>query len=189
MKPTPKADYPIHELLLKRWSPRSFSATPVAQDTLNQLLEAARWASSSYNEQPWRFIVGQKGDANYQPLLDALNPFNQAWASSAPVLLVGVAKKTFSANDNPNRHAVYDLGQAMAQLTVQATQEGLYLHQMAGFDPEAIAKAYGLSSDFDVVVAAAIGTLGDAGDLPEQLAEKELQTQVRKPISDLLISL
>lgn len=187
MKPTADTIHPIHTLLQKRWSPRAFAERPLEAGQTERLLEAARWSASCFNEQPWRFIAGEQGTEKYEKLFDCLAAPNQTWAGKAPLLIAGLAKKTFTHNDKPNRHAVYDLGQAMAQLTVQASHEGLFVHQMAGFDPEKLRESFGVSDDFDIVVVAAIGHLGEASDLPEALAGKEEAPQVRKDMKDLLL--
>src|SRR3954451_12609855 len=117
-----KTDYPLHELLLKRWSPRAFADKPVPADVLLRLLEAARWAPSSFNEQPWAFLVATKDKPDeYAKLLGCLVPGNQAWAKAAPVLMLTAAYHAFAKNGKPNRHAFHDVGLAMSQLTVQAT--------------------------------------------------------------------
>ena len=105
----------VHELIRSRWSPRSFSSREVSDSDLKLVLEAARWAASSYNEQPWRFFIARKGDeAGFEKLLHLLVPQNQAWAKSAPVLIIMAAKKTFSHNKSPNAYALHDAGAALA---------------------------------------------------------------------------
>ncbi len=127
------AQYPIHDLIKRRWSPRAFSDRPVERDILRSLLEAARWAPSSNNEQPWNFIVATKDDqAEFSRLLSCLVEGNSLWAQHAPVLMVSVARMSFEDDGKPNRHAFHDVGQAVANLIVQATTLGLMVHQMAG---------------------------------------------------------
>src|SRR6056297_1732879 len=129
-------NYPIHNLIQQRWSPRSFSDEPVEGELLNQLFEAARWAPSSYNEQPWRFIVARKEDQEaYKQLASVMNEFNQSWATDAPVLVLALTKTTFDLDGRDNPHAGHDLGQAIAHLTFEATKNDLYVHQMAGILP------------------------------------------------------
>ena len=148
----------IHELLLKRFSPRSFEDRSVPKETIRTLVEAARWAPSSFNEQPWRFMVATKDDPpEFEKLLACLTPKNQEWAKNAPVLMLSVAKATFSRNDKPNRHAFHDVGLAVSQLIVQATSMGLYVHQMAGFSGEQARETFGIPDGFDPVAAIAIG--------------------------------
>src|SRR5207247_9166076 len=123
----------IHDLLRRRWSPRAFSDRRVEPDKLRSLGEAARWSPSSYNEQPWSFIVGTKEDeAEYARLLSCLVEGNIEWAQHAPVLMVSVARLSFEEDGKPNRHAFHDVGQAVANLIVQATALGLVVHQLAG---------------------------------------------------------
>ena len=154
---------PIHELLQQRFSPRAFENRSVSKETIRSLLEAARWAASSFNEQPWRFIVATEDDpADFEKLLGCLVPGNQDWAKSAPVLMLSVAKLTFTRNDKPNRHAYHDVGLAVSQLIVQATALGLYVHQMAGFDVDRARQSFGIPEGFDPVAAIAIGYSAEA---------------------------
>ncbi len=175
---------PIHPLLAHRWSPRAFDPTRDLDDTrLRALLEAAAWAPSAVNAQPWRFLVGRRGDATFKAIFDALAPGNQVWAGNAAALVVGVAQ-TVAADGTAITHAAYDLGQAMAQLTVQAMAENLYVHQMAGFEPERIRAAFGVPEGFDPHVVAAVGYLGDPAELPEHLREREHAPRVRRPLRE-----
>ena len=130
-----------------RWSPRSFADREVDHGDLTRVFEAARWAASSYNEQPWRFLVGTRGSEAYKKIFDSIGAFNQAWAKSAPVLILNAAKTKFSHNDTPNRVALYDLGAASSYLTLQAAALGLVTHQMAGFDAGAARKAFAIPDD------------------------------------------
>ena len=118
-------DIPVEELMLRRWSPRAFADKPVSDDDLRSVFMAASWAASSYNEQPWRFVVGKKGDATYQKILGALVPLNQEWAVQAPVLYATFMKKTFSHSGKPNGVAMHDVGAASANLSLEATALGL----------------------------------------------------------------
>lgn len=149
---------PIHELLQKRFSPRNFEDRTVSKETIRTLIEAARWAPSSWNEQPWRFIVANQDDPDeFDKLLECLVPGNREWAKTAPVLMLSAAKLTFTKNDKPNRHAYHDVGLAVSQLIVQATALGLYVHQMAGFDVDKARETYAIPEGFDPVAAIAIG--------------------------------
>ncbi len=126
-------DYPIHDLLAERWSPYGFADRPVAQTDLRSLFEAARWAASSYNEQPWSFLVATREDPEeFARLLSCLVDGNQGWAKAAPVLALGVVSLRFSRNNKENRAAVHDLGLAAGNLVVEATARGLCVHQMIG---------------------------------------------------------
>jgi nitroreductase len=182
-KPAP-TDYPIEDLLKRRWSPRAFSDRTVEPDKLRSLFEAARWAPSSFNEQPWSFILATKERAEeYARLLSCLVEKNQQWAQLAPVLGVSVAKLNFDRGGKPNRHAFHDVGLAMGSLLVEATALGLVVHQMAGFSTDKVREAYGVPEGFEPVAAMAIGYPGAAEVLPEQFREQELGPRNRKPIS------
>ena len=181
--------HPIHDLLRLRWSPRAFDAKPVARKTLQSLLEAARWAPSSYNEQPWAFIVGTKDEPDaYSKVLECLIEFNQGWAKAAPVLMLTVAHQTFERNGQPNRHAFHDVGLAVAQLTVQASAEGLVVHQMAGILPDKAREVFGIPAGWEAATGVAIGYPGDPSSLPEPLREKELAERTRKPLESFVFS-
>jgi len=183
------ADYPIHELLRNRWSPRSFSGDSVDPELLKQLFEAARWAPSSYNEQPWRFIVARKEDEEaFEKLSQVLNEFNQSWALEAPVLVLGLAKKTFDLDERPNPHAEHDLGQAIAHLTFEASRHDLFVHQMAGILPDKARELYDISDDFEPLTMFTIGYLGDSDSLTDQLAEREQAPKSRKNLDEIVYS-
>jgi nitroreductase len=179
-----KTDYPIHELLQKRWSPRAFADTPVEPDKLKRLLEAARWAPSSFNGQPWAFVIATRDrPEDFARVLGCLIEFNQSWAKAAPVLMITAAQLNFEHNQQPNRHAFHDVGQAIANLTFQATWEGLFVHQMAGILPDVAKKTLGIPDGWDAVTGVAIGYLGDPAALPEKLRERESTPSPRKPMS------
>jgi nitroreductase len=184
-KPAP-ASYPIHELISRRWSPRSFTAQPVDRTQLAHLFEAARWAPSSSNEQPWAFLFGERGTAGWQKLFDTLVPFNQAWVKAAPVLVLGLARKTFAANGNPNKFALYDLGQAVGGLLIEATALGLSVHQMAGFDAGKARETFGIPESYEVGAMMAIGHSGDPESLSEQMRERELAPRARNPLDSFV---
>ena len=168
---------PIHELLQKRYSPRAFDGRTVAKETLRTLFEAVRWAPSSFNEQPWRFIVATQEDmAEFERLLSCLVPGNQTWAKNAPVLALSVAKLHFTRNDKPNRHASHDVGLAVAQLVTQATALGLAVHQMAGFDIEVARTTYTIPESFEPVAAIALG----------YSAEEPSASRTRRPQDELV---
>ena len=171
----------------KRWSPRAFADTSISDDDLRQVLDAARWAMSSYNEQPWRYVVAKKEDPEaYDRVLACLNEFNRKWARTAPVLMLAFAKSTFSGNGTPNRHARHDVGAASAFLTLQATKLDLYVHQMAGILPDVIKETFDLPDDVEPVTALALGEIGDPDDLPEDLAQREYDKRSRKPLSEVV---
>jgi len=176
-------DYPILELLKRRWSPRAFSDQMIEPEKLLSLFEAARWAPSSFNEQPWSFVLATKQKPEeYARLLDCLVEKNQQWARRAPVLMVSVAKLKFDRTGKPNRHAFYDVGLAVGNLLVQATALDLFVHQMAGFSPEKVTEIYGIPDEFAPVAAIALGYAADVQDLPEPFRESEVGPRSRKPI-------
>jgi nitroreductase len=185
-KPAP-TDYPIEETLSRRWSPRAFSDRAVEPDKLRRLFEAARWAPSSFNEQPWSFIVTTKEKPEeYEQLLSCLIEKNQQWAKLAPVLMVSVAKLNFEKTGKPNRHAYHDVGMAMGSLLVEATATGLFVHQMAGFSVEKVREAYGVPAGFEPVAAVAVGYPADPDVLPEGFRAQEVGPRSRKPISEFV---
>lgn len=174
-------DYPVLGAITSRYSAYQFSDKPVEVDKLRALFEAARWASSSFNEQPWRFIVVTKDDAAaYSKALNCLVEANQSWAQAAPVLVLTAVKQTFTYNDAPNRVALHDLGQAAAHMALQAADLGLSIHQMAGLDQGQVASAYNLPEGFIAETAMAIGYPG------EGLNEAESKARQRKPFNDFV---
>ena len=178
----------IHDLIAHRWSPRAFESKPVEPEKLRSLLEAARWAPSSYNAQPWYFIVGTKDNPeNYKRVLESLIEFNQGWAKNAPVLALSVAKLKFD-DGKPNRHAFHDVGQAAANLSLQAEALGLSVHQMAGIDPEKARKLFNIPADYEAVAGIAIGYPGDPASLPDGLRERELAPRQRKPLDSFVFT-
>ena len=189
MEKLAQTQYPIHELLQRRWSPRAFSEQPVSPEQVRSLLEAARWAPSSNNEQPWHFLIAMKRDqTDYEQLLSCLKPTNQMWARLAPVLAMSIAKLVFTDGGERNRHALHDVGLAVENLVVQATAIGLIVHQMAGIYPDKVQELYRIPGDYEVVAAIAIGYPGDPAILPEKFRQRESATRVRKPIADFTFS-
>ena len=182
-------EFPVHELIQNRWSPRAFSDKQVPQEVLRSLFEAARWAPSSNNEQPWAYIVATKDDAeNFEKSLGALVEFNANWAKKAPVLVIAVAELAFAKNNAPNRNAQYDVGAASLQLSIEATARGLVVHQMAGFDPETAKESYNIPQGWEPIAAMAIGYPGDASSLPEPLQSREKAPRSRKRIREFVMS-
>ena len=175
------------DLIKKRKSPVAFSEKEVTKDQLEQLFEAARWAASCFNEQPWRFVVATKGQGeHYQKVLNGINPHNQTWAQNAPVLMLTFAKKTFEKNGKPNMHSWHDLGLAMGNMSAQATAMGLYLHQMAGIVRENIQNDFDIPKDFDIVSGIALGYKLDIEDVPEELKPREVKERTRKPLDQIV---
>ncbi|MGB2926196.1 MAG: nitroreductase family protein [Limnothrix sp.] len=188
MEKTAQTHYPIHDLLRNRFSTVIFDGDrPVSLETLGSLLEAARWAASCFNEQPWRFIVATKDDpAAYDKLLGCLVPANQAWAKHAPVLMISVGKQQFTRNDNPNPYKLYDVGQALTSMTIQAEATGLRVHQMGGFDKDKARDVYKIPVGFEPAAAVAIGYPGDIGNFDEALREREQSPRSRKPLTEIV---
>ena len=185
-KPAP-ASYPILDEIKQRWSPRAFSDRMVEPEKLLSLWEAARWAPSSFNEQPWYFMVATKdNDADFQKMLACLAAGNQQWARTAPVLMISVAKLQFDKNGKPNRHAFHDVGLAVASMIFEATDPDLFVHQMAGFSPEKVREAYGVPDGFEPVAAIAIGYGVEMADIPDDLKERELAPRQRKPLESFV---
>ena len=181
-------DAPLITPLVERWSPRAYDpAAELSDDTLRTLLEAARWAPSANNVQPWRFIVARRGTAAFTTIHDALMGFNQAWADSAAALVVNIAEVADEAGA-PRPWAKYDLGQAVAHMSVQAQHDGLHTHQMGGFDAARLASEFGLRDGLEVVSITAVGKVGDASALPEPLREREVAPRSRKPLDELVIA-
>jgi len=187
-KPAP-IDFPVHELVRNRWSPRAFADKAIPQDVLQSLFEAARWAPSSNNEQPWAFLVAAKNDKeNFEKMLSVLVEFNANWAKNAFILAIAVSELSFAKNNTPNRNAQYDTGAATAWLSVEATARGLFVHQMAGFDPEKARQVFAIPAGWDAIAALAIGYPGDPDSLPQRLKERELAPRTRKPLSEFVMS-
>jgi nitroreductase len=178
----------VDDLIRRRWSPRAYSDKEVTRAELKKLFEAARWAASSSNEQPWRFLVGRRGDETYQKIFNALVEFNQSWAKSAPVLVLSVAKKTFTSNGKPNAYGMHDTGAASATLALQATATGLHTHSMAGFDREQARASFAIPSDYEIGAVTAIGYFGDSTSLPEKLQKMEVSPRERKPLEEFVFS-
>jgi nitroreductase len=180
-------DHPILDLLADRWSPYAFADRPVAEPDLRSLFEAARWAPSSYNEQPWRYLVARREDATeFERLLSCLVEPNQLWAKAAPVLALGIVHLAFDRNGKPNRAAVHDLGLAAGNLLAEATARGLVVHQMIGIVPERARELYGIPEGFEAWTALAIGHEGDPAALPEALRQRDLAPRARKPLAEFV---
>jgi nitroreductase len=178
---------PIHDLIRRRWSPRAFADRMVEREKLHSLFEAARWAASSYNEQPWRFIVCTKDNpADHERFVRCLADGNIPWARHAPVLALSVARTRFTHNDRPNRHALHDVGLAVGNLLLQATALGLAVHQMAGYDAAKARAAFGIPDDYEPVAAIAMGYQGDPDRLPPPLRDRETAPRTRKPLDEIV---
>lgn len=179
------ADYPVEKAILERWSPRAFSNQQVDDTVLMGVFEAARWAASSYNEQPWRFLLART-PADLQKFNAFLLPANQAWAKDAPVLVLVISKKTFSHNGNPNKVYEYDAGTASGYMTLACAQHGLIAHGMAGFDGDMARATLGIPSDFEPLAVYALGYRGETSQLPEGYRDNEVVSG-RRPVSDSIM--
>jgi nitroreductase len=179
---------PVHPLLAERWSPRGFDrAHELGDQALTALLEAARWAPSAQNSQPWRFLVTRRGEQAHTRLFAALAPGNQVWAGKASALIL-VAARTAGDDGQPHPWALYDTGQAVAALVTQAQADGLAVHQMGGFDTGAVRAEFGLDDTLTPVVVLAIGRRDGSTELPEPFAALETAPRVRRPVADLLLT-
>jgi nitroreductase len=182
-------DVTLHELIRNRWSPRAFAEKLVPPEVLRSLFEAARWAPSSNNEQPWAYLVATKDNPeNFAKMLGVLVEFNANWAKHAPVLALSVAHLKTQRDGKPNRVALHDVGSASAQLTFEANARGLQVHQMAGFDAEKARETFAIPPDWEPVAAMAIGYPGDPESLPEKLRDRELAPRTRKPAGEFVMS-
>jgi len=184
-KPAP-ADHPIFDLLRRRWSTRAFADRPVTGDTLASLFEAARWAPSSGNQQPWSYLVAAKENATEHARLASVLVPGNAWARQAPVLALSIA--TVHRDDKPNRHAYHDLGLANENLVIQAVSMGLAVHMMAGFHVDMAREVFEIPTGHDPVAMIAMGYPGDPESLPEDLRKKDLSPRQRKPIREFVFS-
>ena len=182
-------DYPIQHALADRWSPYGFEDRPVAEADLCSLFEAARWAASSYNEQPWNYLVAIKENAReFDQLLACLVEANQAWAKAAPVLMISVARKTSTHSGKPNRCAIHDVGLASENMTLEAVEQGLLTHGMGGIDLEKIRQVYGLPENYEAVAGWAIGYGGEPDALEGKLKEAEEAPRARKPLAEFVFN-
>ncbi len=177
----------IHELLEKRYSPKAFDDKNIEREDLIKLLEAARWSPSSMNEQPWRFIVGVKNeDETHDKIYDTLADGNKLWAKNAPVLILTIASNFYQRNGEPNKHAGYDLGQAIANLTFQASAQELYVHQMGGFSAQKAKELFDIPEGFTPMSVVAIGHLGNSEDLPEKVRPADKSKRKRKELEEIV---
>jgi nitroreductase len=182
-------DHPIQEVLANRWSPYGFDSRPVPQADLCSLFEAARWAASSYNEQPWSYIVAtQDNPAEFARILSCLVEGNQAWAKAVPVLALGVVSRKFSRNNEDNKAAVHDLGLAAGNLLVEATARGLSVHQMIGILPDKARELYLIPEHKEAWTALAIGYKADPSALPDTLKQRDTAPRPRKPLNEFVFT-
>ncbi len=182
-------DHPIHELIASRWSPYGFSNCTVSKENLLSLFEAARWAPSSYNEQPWSYIVATKDEPEeYEKLLSCLVDGNQSWANTAPVLALGVVSLKFARNNTPNAAAIHDLGLAAGNLLFEASARGLYVHQMIGILPDKAREIYEIPDGVEAKTGLAIGYAADPSTLSDPFKERDQAPRQRKPLQAFVFS-
>ncbi len=179
--------YPVIPVIANRWSPRAFDAElPLDPQTVGSLFEAARWAPSSGNEQPWRYIVGLNFDEAHRAVLDCLVEGNRLWAANAPLLFVAVSKTT--RNDRHNPHFAHDVGASLENLFLQAIDLGLHCHYMAGFSADNVRQTFGVPDGFEPVTAGAVGYWGNLDRLPDELKQREQRRRERKPFSEFVFT-
>jgi nitroreductase len=180
-----KADYKIHELLLNRWSPRAMSGEPISDAELMSLFEAARWAPSSYNSQPWRFIYAKRDTPAWDAIYNLMGQFNKDWTKNAAVLMVIVSRDTFEYNNKPSRTHSFCTGSAWENLALQGTVNGLVVHGMEGFDYDKAKEVLHIPDGYTVEAMCAVGRPGKKEDLPEKMQQEEKPSD-RKPITDFI---
>jgi nitroreductase len=189
LKKPADTQFPVHELISERWSSRAFARRPVEPEKLLSILEAARWAASSANEQPWAFLVATSDDPkNHEAIAGVLVDSNRTWAEKAPVLILPFAHTQFAKNGNPNRYAFHDVGQAVANLSLQATALGLTVHQMGGFKADEAREKFSVPADWQPVSVIALGYPGDPESLAENFREREIAQRQRKPLDTFIFS-
>jgi nitroreductase len=179
------SNYPVNSLILNRWSPRAFSHQPLTETEIKTLFDAARWAPSSYNSQPWRFVYATKNSAQWDSFLDLLVPFNQSWAKEASMLVVVCSRTTFEFNGKPAATHSFDTGSAWQNLALQAADMGIAAHGMAGFDYEKAAALIKLPADHEVQMMIAIGHPGKKEDLSPELQKTEVVSD-RKALAEIM---
>jgi hypothetical protein len=180
--------YPINQLIENRWSNRAFSVRKVEEGKLNSILEAGLWAPSAFNEQPWRFLVGRNGDETFKKILSTLVEWNQQWAAKAGVLVLNIAKNTFTHNNKANASCNYDLGQAVAFMAIEAVNQSLFSHQMSGFDAHKAAEIFNIGSGYNIVSVTAIGYYGNAEELPADMLKSENEERSRKNFNTMIFN-
>ena len=181
MKKRAETAHPVLDVIAERWSPRAFDPRPVEPEALRSLFEAARWAASCFNEQPWAYVVVGREDARFEEALGCLAERNRLWATNAGALVFACARERFERNDKLNRWASYDLGQATAHLALQAQSMGIAVHPMGGFSTERVREAFGVPEGADPIAAIAIGYPGDPDALLEEFRESETAQRKRRP--------
>jgi len=178
--------FPVLDLIKQRWSARSFSPREITTDEIHTILEAASWAASTNNEQPWEFYYALKGGVGFDTIWNCLMPGNQPWNIKAAGFIVTIARKTFAANEKPNAYAEHDLGLATSYLLLQASSMGIFTHPLAGIDKVKLIEFLHLSDNQSPLCVIALGYLDDAEKLEEPFKERELTPRSRKPLSEIV---
>lgn len=179
---------PVHEVIANRWSGRAYDANkPVTKDQVISLLEAARWAPSCFGDEPWRYVVSNKGDnlQSWQAAFECLVPGNQGWAVNAPVLLLICADTVFRHNEKPNKWAAYDTGAATENLCLQATALGLMAHQMGGFDADKARQTFKVPERYQILAIVTVGYQAEPETFSDEVKERELAERKRQPLGEL----
>jgi nitroreductase len=180
------SEYPINPLILSRWSPRSMTGEELGDDDIMSLFEAARWAPSSFNNQPWRFIYAKRNTEHWDRLFNLLVDVNKTWAKNAALLAVVISRKNFEFNEKPARTHQFDTGSAWENLALEASSRGIVAHGMQGFDYEKAKTELGIPADFEVMAMIAIGKRGPKENLPTELQDKEKPND-RKALKDIIM--
>ena len=178
---------PIHDLLARRWSPRAFDPNrPVSRDQLKVLLEAGRWAPSCNGDEPWRYLIWDKGrdPAGWQKAYDCLSENNKKWVKNVPLLMLSCAGSNFEATGKPNRWTQHDTGAASVSMALQAVAMGLVVHQMGGWDVEKARAAFAIPADYTPMAMIAVGYQAEPDVLDEETKKKELTPRARKPLGE-----
>ncbi len=186
VKPVRQSDYSINPLILNRWSPRAMSGEGISDTELMRLFEAARWAPSSFNGQPWRFIYAKRNTAYWDRLFNLMVDFNKSWTKNAAVLVVIISRKNFEHNEQSSVTHQFDTGAAWENLALQGEAQGLVTHGMQGFDYERARKELSIPEEFDVIAMIAIGIPESKEILPQELQQR-VQPSDRKPLSEIIM--
>ena len=181
-----KPEYEIHPIIIGRWSPRAMAGEEISDEELMPLFEAARWAPSSYNNQPWRFIYAKRNTEHWKKFMDLMVEFNQSWTKNAAVLIVVISQKIFEYNGKPSRTHNFDAGAAWENLAIEGASRGFVVHGMEGFDYDKARNVLGIPDDYDVECMIAVGVKGKKEDLPKELQDKEVPS-TRKPLKEIVM--
>lgn len=180
--------YPVNPFSKARWSPRAFADRPVEREKLQSLFEAARWSPSSGNQQPWRFIIGIRPDETWNKVFQCLDDGNQLWAYLPPVLMISCGRKKMNSGGDDNGKYMYDTGQSVAHLSIEATSQGLFVHQMGGFYPEKAIELFEIPAEYEPLTAIAVGYMGEPELLKGHNYEREFRPRTRRECNDFVFS-